>query len=100
MAKKFYYIRLSGKKMTDEQFANLANNVLLNGVKHRYNSKRIEYDTEYNYSKAREDMRAAEKWLKEQGYKPSKSRDDGDYHLSSGNGDYAFDMIWGTYVTL
>lgn len=98
MPKKFYDIQLGGTKMTDEQFEHLADNVLLNGSSHRYNAKKIEYD-EGGYSAAREDMRAAEKWLKEQGYKPVKTRDNGDYHLSTENGDYTFNMVWGTYVT-
>ena len=99
MAKKFYDIQLDGTKMTDEKFDYLVNNVLLNGSSHRYQAKKIEYDTDHNYSKAREDMRAAEKWLKEQGYNPIKIRENGDYHLGSANGDYKFHMVWGTYVT-
>lgn len=99
MPKKFYDVHLGGTKMTDEQFEYLADNVLLNGISHRLQAKKIEYSTEGNYSKARADMRAAEQWLKKQGYKPIKTRDNGDYHLSTENGDYTFNMIWGTYVT-
>lgn len=95
--KKFYTIALGGDKMTDTQFEYLANNILLGGVAHRYHAQKIEYDG--NYSNARTDMREAEKWLKANGYKPIKKRVSGDYFLSTENGDYTFNMVWGTYVT-
>lgn len=95
--KKFYDIHLGGNKMTDQQFEHLANNVLVGGTAHRYQAKKIEYDG--NYSNARTDMRAAEQWLKKQGYNPIKIRENGDYHLGTANGDYRFHMTWGTYVT-
>jgi len=98
MPKKFYDIQLGGRKMTDEQFTRLANDILLNGVKHCHTAKRIEYDIEGNYSNARADMRAAEQWLKKQGYKPIKTRGNGDYYLTTENDDYHFNMTWGTYV--
>ena len=100
MPKQFYDIHLGGKKMTDEQFEYLADNVLLHGISHCLRAKKIEYDIEGNYSKARADMRAAEQWLKKQGYKPQKHSENGDYFLSSENCDYTFRMIWGTYVNI
>ena len=99
MPKKFYDVHLGGEKMTQEQFEYLADNVLLHGVKHCYQAKKIEYDIEGNYSNARADMRAAEQWLKKQGYKPIKTRGNGDYYLTTENGDYHFHMTWGTYVS-